>query len=73
MNEGVFIKFTSHYVTINSGDYIDYEIPCETFTSHYVTINSFVKNEKIVALSVFTSHYVTINSRNFIYSFKPLI
>ena len=35
------IKFTSHYVTINSLSGDAYTTLCGEFTSHYVTINSF--------------------------------
>lgn len=65
--------FIFHYVTINSllagrTSYIR-----SSFTSHYVTIDSEYASDRYYQRTGFTSHYVTINSRNFIYSFKPLI
>ena len=57
------IKFTSHYVSINSikeGFWVNVETK---FTSHYVSINSSALNYNYCIVTLFTSHYVSINSK----------
>ena len=55
-------KFTSHYVSINSGNRLKYCRKVLEFTSHYVSINSFYSITSAELSSTFTSHYVSINS-----------
>ena len=55
-------RFTSHYVSINSGNRLKYCRKVLEFTSHYVSINSFYSITSAELSSTFTSHYVSINS-----------
>ena len=58
------IKFTSHYVSINSHINIINVFKSSVFTSHYVSINSPLSNAAIANTVEFTSHYVSINSQS---------
>ena len=58
------VKFTSHYVSINSLFYFQSCKRFNKFTSHYVSINSIYPPYSITSLNTFTSHYVSINSDN---------
>ena len=56
------IKFTSHYVSINSLSHFIDNLMIKKFTSHYVSINSTSPLFVYIPLIIFTSHYVSINS-----------
>ena len=56
------VRFTSHYVSINSFKNDIINIQERKFTSHYVSINSFYRYHIQLLLNKFTSHYVSINS-----------
>ena len=59
---GALPSFTSHYVSINSYQLLNYIFVLFLFTSHYVSINSVTASKTLGFVSVFTSHYVSINS-----------
>ena len=59
----IFLKFTSHYVSINSKTSFEISRMPDKFTSHYVSINSLSDNYVWWTACKFTSHYVSINSQ----------